>query len=55
MKPLRKVIGDMFKLFIPEDGWDQVWKQADELGRVKSNNQRILLELCKRIEALENK
>lgn len=54
MKPLRKVVGDMLRLFIPKGEWDTVWRQADELGRVKSNMQPLMLELCKRIERLED-
>lgn len=50
---IRQFVSGKLGAHIAEGQWDEVWKKCDEMGRIKSNIQPILLELCKRVEQME--
>lgn len=55
MKPIREYIGDLIGQYIPENKWDETFKELNIQGWIDTKvTQQIIVELCKRIERLEN-
>lgn len=55
MKPIREVVGELIGQYIPENKWDEVFKELNTSGWIDTKvTQQIIIELCKRVENLED-
>ena len=55
MKPIRREISEIVRVLIPEDKWNQTFKELEKEGRLSQRQIiQILLVVLKRLEALEN-
>ena len=52
---LRDFVGDLIGQFIPKNGWNSTYKELDSANKFDEKIiKEIIIELCKRVEALEN-